>query len=214
MTANIRANESASKEIVPMKRLSGVKTGRRSFTGNFDGMVQEALKESKEIIEEDHKGEAGTEKETASTSESEERKFIPRASLRMSLAKASGRRSSITIGGVEVSSSKIDAMSTKKKPKVINFADVIGNKADGNYDGRAVRRDYSSAAGVIKRASKAGGASISQRHLPKFRPATVVVADDDEQDVTSINSQKSQYISPGERERLEVESKKRKRGCY
>ena len=46
MTANIRANESASKEIVPMKRLSGVKTGRRSFTGNFDGMVQEALKES------------------------------------------------------------------------------------------------------------------------------------------------------------------------
>ena len=99
----------------------------------------------------------------------------------MSLAKASGRRSSINIGRVEVSSSKIDAMSTNKKPKVINFADVVGNKPGEKYNGQAVRRDYSSAAGVIKRASKAGGASIAQRHLPKFRPATVVVADDDEQ---------------------------------
>ncbi len=217
VAATISATEDASKDIIPMKRLSGVNAGRRSFTGNFDGVVQEAVKEVDETTIEDEKDGAGAAagEECTAGRKNEERKFIPRSSLRMSLAKASGRRSSINIGKIEISTTKIDAMSSDKKVKEANFAEVIGNKSDGKSNGRAVRRDYSSAAGVIRRASTAGGASIPQRHLPKFKAATVIAAGVGDQEGSSMDSPtgalaKGQYVSPAERERLKKEAEKEK----
>ena len=211
VAATAIATEAASKDIVPMKRLSGIKAGRRSFTGNFDGVMQEVIKQNEESIAEE------TRRQTVRA------RPLQRLPRREKIRPACLSAHESSQGGWTAHLYKYRqnrgvvcegrGHGRQEEGQKVNFAEVIGNKADGKSDGRAVRRDYSKAAGVIRRASTAGGASIPQRHLPKFKPATVITAEEGEgEEGTSTDSPeggrpKSQYVSPAEREKREEEAK-------